>query len=154
MTRDGALAFVLLILVALYYAAAGVMPASDLSDAVGPAGLPKAYAVVLAVLSLVLLAGSRRADPGAPLVAVHVLRRVAGLLAIGVAYVVLVPWAGYPLAIAGLIIGTSFYQGGRLDGRMVAVGVLGAAVLWLVFVQVLGVAQPTGAWIERLLGTA
>jgi len=152
-TRDRALGVVLLLVAGAYYRAAAALPASDLADAVGPAGLPRAYAVVLALLSTILLVRSGRATP-APSVSAHTLGRVAGLFAIGAAYVAFVPWLGYPLAVAGLIIGTTFYQGGRLDRTVVAVGIVGAAVLWIVFVQVLGVAQPVGAWLEPLLGPA
>jgi hypothetical protein len=150
-TRDRVLGLILLLVDGLYYLSARALPASDLSDAVGPAGLPKAYAAALAVLALALVVRGRGVVDG-PTVSPRVLGRISGLLAIGIAYVVLVPWAGYPLTLTGLIIGTAFYQGGRLDGRVVTVGVLGAAVLWLVFVQVLGVAQPVGAWFEGLLG--
>lgn len=153
MTRDRVLGAVLLLVAGAYYRAAAALPASDLADAVGPAGLPRAYAVVLALLAVILLLRSRRSIPG-PAVSVHTLRRVAGLCAIGVVYIAAVPWLGYPVAVAGLLVGTTFYQGGRLDRTVVTVGIVGAAVLWIVFVRVLGVAQPAGAWLEPFLGAA
>jgi putative tricarboxylic transport membrane protein len=151
-TRDGVLGLGLLVVAAAYYLAAQALPESQLADAVGAAGLPKAYAAVLAVLAIVLLAGSWRSRADAPAIPLGTLRRVGGVLMIGVAYLLIVPWVGYPLAVAGLIIGTTFYQGGRLDGRVATVGILGALVPWLVFVQLLGVSQPPGAWVERLMG--
>lgn len=150
MTRDRVLGLILLLVAAAYYLAAAAMPASDLADTVGPAGLPRAYAVVLAVLALVLVLRSPRVS--VPSVSARTLRRVAGLFAIGAAYVAFVPWLGYPLAVAGLIIGTTFYQGGAINRTVIAVGLVGAAVLWTVFVQVLGVAQPMGVWLEPFLG--
>jgi len=152
--RDGVLGLLLLVLAAGYYAAADAIPPSTLSDAVGPGGLPKAYAVVLGALALGLVARGRRPDASAPAVSRHLLLRVAGLLALGVVYLIAVPWAGYPLAVASLIIGTTYYQGGRLDRRVVAVGVAGAALLWLLFAQVLGIPLPAGAWLDALRGTS
>jgi putative tricarboxylic transport membrane protein len=152
-TRDRLLGVILLLVAGAYYRAAGAVQTSDLADAVGPAGLPRAYAIVLATLALVLLVRSPRGAKG-PTVSARTLRRVTGLLAIGVAYVGLVPWLGYPLALAGLLIGTTFYQGGRFNRAVIAVGIVGAAVLWIVFVRVLGVAQPNGAWLEPFLGAS
>ena len=152
MNRDGVLGLLLLAVAATYYAAADAIPPSTLADAVGPGGLPKAYAVVLGVLAIGQLARARAGGVRRPAVSRQLLLRVAGLLGLGVVYLIAVPWAGYPLSIAGLLIGTTYYQGGRLDRRVVAVGVGGAALLWLVFVQVLGIQHPVGAWIERLIG--
>lgn len=155
MTRDRTLGVVLLGVAAAYYAAARTIPASDLADVVGPQGLPTVYAAILALLSVLLLVRPRPTHgKGGPVVPPAVLARVLGLLTIGVLYVLVVPWAGYPLAIAGLLIGTSYYHGGRLDRRVVLVGVTGAIVLWLVFVQLLGIDHPVGVWLERLRGGA
>jgi hypothetical protein len=154
-SRDGVLGLVLLALAAAYYAAADAIPPSTLADAVGPGGLPKAYALVLAALALVLLVRAwRGAGAGGPAVTRRQLLRVGGLLGIGAAYLLVLPWAGYPLSLAGLIVAVAWYQGGRLDRRVVAVGVGGAVVLWLVFAQLLGIQYPLGVWLERLLGTS
>jgi len=153
--RDGVLGLLLLALAAGYYAAADAIPPSTLADAVGPGGLPKAYALVLGALALVLLARAwRGGEAGGPEVSGRLLLRVAGLLGIGVLYLAIVPWAGYPVSVAGLLVGVSWYQGGRLDRRVLAVGIGGAAVLWLVFAQLLGIQYPLGVWLERLLGTS
>lgn len=152
MNRDGVLGLLLLAVAATYYAAAAAIPPSTLADAVGPAGLPKVYAIVLGVLALGQLARARRGAAGGPAVSRQLLLRVAGLLALGVVYLIAVPRIGYPLSIAILIIGTAYYQGGRLDRRVIAVGVGGAAFLWLLFVQLLGIQYPMGSWVERLIG--
>ncbi len=154
MTRDGVLALVLLGIAALYYIAARAIPSSDLADTVGPAGLPTVYATVLAALALGLLARGWHAGGKTSVVSRSVLVRSAGILAIGVGYLVLVPYLGYPLAIASLIVGTALCQGGRLGVRLITVGGVGALVLWLLFVQLLGVSQPTGAWVEWLMGAS
>jgi hypothetical protein len=129
-----------------YYALAAAIPETTLADAVGPAGLPSAYAVVLAALSIILILtgrGSRRSQltiDGARL------KRVIGLLLIGVLYVAVVEWVGYIVAIAGLIAATTYYQGGRLDRHVALVAVGGALFFWLLFVIVLRIPQPTGLW--------
>ena len=78
------------------------------------------------------------------------LGRVAGLLAIGVAYVVVVPWLGYMLSLAALIMATTYYQGGALDRRVIVVAMSGAIVFWLLFVKLLGIPQPAGLWPSLL----
>ncbi len=144
-----------------YHVAAAAIPTSQLADAVGPQGLPKVYAVVLAGLSLVLItrallarrndnssapAGAeetaREAVPSLP----QATRRAAGMLLIGVMYIALVPYAGYIVTLAALIVTTTYYQGGRIDGRIAVVGVSGALLLWVLFAVILGIPQPTGVW--------
>ena len=152
MNRDGVLGLLLLAVATAYYAAADAIPSSTLADAVGPQGLPRAYALVLGALGLGLLARARRPGTGGPAVSLHLLARVAGLLILGVVYLLAAPWVGYPIAVAGLIIGTTYYQGGRADRRVAAIGVGGAVVLWLLFVQLLGIDHPAGAWVDFLRG--
>ncbi len=66
------------------------------------------------------------------------------MLAIGVAYVVVVPWLGYMLSLAALIMATTYYQGGALNRQVVVVAMSGAIVFWLLFVMLLGIPQPAG----------
>lgn len=147
----------------IYYLMASAIPESLLSDAVGPAGLPKVYALLLGGLAVVLIArglaawragtaSPTRLTPGSPA------RpspghgadrrpgawRPVGLWLIGAGYVVAVPYLGYVPGIAALIIATATYQGRGLDRRTILVGVGGALLLWLLFVQALGIAQPEG----------
>jgi hypothetical protein len=68
------------------------------------------------------------------------------MLLIGVVYVVIVPWLGYLLSIALLIAGTAWYQGGTIHGRVILVSFSGALLLWLLFVVILRIPQPPGAW--------
>lgn len=140
-----------LALAATYFAAAGRLPVSLLSDAVGADGVPKALAVTLALLSVLLLlrAAMRRPSGGAATtMAAH--GRSLGLLGLGAAYVAVAPGLGYPLAIAALIGVAASYFGQRPDFRLASVSILGAALFWAVFVKMLGVAMPIGAW-PRLL---
>jgi hypothetical protein len=136
-----------------YYWLAGRIRASVLADAVGPQGLPIAYAAVLLLLSLILMArslrraslaqGRRSTDPEPR--TLHA-GRVAGMLAIGSVYVLLVPWLGYTITLAGLLLAVTWYVGGVVTRAVVLVAVSGAVVFWLLFVRLLGIPHPAGAW--------
>jgi len=161
MRGDLVLGIVTLAVAVLYYRMTAAIPQSVLADAVGPQGLPRVYAVVLVVLSCILIARSvpdvvrgtrtpRRVEaPGhgpSKVGARSHVRRAMGLLLIGVAYVAAAPYVGYLPALAVLIIATTHYQGRPLDTQTVAVGVGGAIVMWLFFVQLLGIPEPPGLW--------
>ena len=157
MNRDFVLGCAALALAVAYYLAAAAIPDTLLSDAIGPQGLPKIYALVFAGLSLILIGGSLRkpkrvratgtesvqevdAGGASPIG----LARPLGMLVIGVLYVIVVPWLGYVPTIALLIAGTTYYQGGVLSGRVAITAVAGAIGLWLLFVALLHIPQPAG----------
>jgi hypothetical protein len=144
MPRDLALGLATLLLSIVYYAMTAGIPGSQLSDSIGPQGLPRAYAFALAALSLVLIVRSLRSN--ARLDVDPAIWRVAGMLSIGVVYVLAVERLGYFLSIAGLIAATTYYQGGTLGRQVAIVAVVGAAVCWLLFVRLMGVPQPPGWW--------
>ena len=148
MNRDLVFGAGCLALAAGYYRMAAAIPESALSDTVGAQGLPKTYAVVLAGLSSVLIVksiGQAKARATADKHASPILR-VAGMLLIGILYLAAVPWLGYILALTGLIAATTYYQGGGLNARVVAVALSGALFFWVLFVAVLGIAHPPGIW--------
>jgi cell division protein FtsW (lipid II flippase) len=147
MRRDMIFGGITLAFSVIYYRVADTIPTSQLADAIGPQGLPKIYAVVLAALSLILMIGSVRPagqspipNPQSPIF------RVAGMLLIGVAYILLAPWLGYPLAIAGVILATTYYQGGTLTRSVALVSLCGGVFFWLLFVVMMGIEQPAGWW--------
>lgn len=157
MTRDFVFGSVCLALAAGYYLMAAAIPDSALADSVGPQGLPKTYAVVLGALSLILIAGSspwkrsdhkrrHRSAPPNSFPLPPAIFRTAGMLVIGVLYLVLVPWAGYVLSLTGLIAATTYYQGGGLNARVALVSLSGALFFWGLFVAVLGIPHPPGIW--------
>ncbi|HEY3158192.1 MAG TPA: tripartite tricarboxylate transporter TctB family protein [Vicinamibacterales bacterium] len=146
-----------------YYLLAIRIPQSDISDVIGAQGLPKTYAALLAMLSIILIARAALARrtahaPEPPTISVepppsltapaprHVGWRTFGMLLNGVLYVALVTTLGYILSIAGLIASTIYFQGGELNRRSVAVAVGGALLLWLLFVRVLHIPHPPGIW--------
>jgi hypothetical protein len=151
--RDLACAALGLALAAGYYAAAGALPASLLADAVGADGVPKLLAAALALLAILLAARSLLAGAAAPGGGADGGRhlRALGVPALGFAYVAAAPYLGYPLAIALLATAATLYYGARLRLPLLAYAAGCAALLWLVFARVLGVAMPAGAW-ARLLG--
>ena len=164
MTRDVVLGSILLAISTAYYLGAAAIPDSDLADAVGPTGLPRVYAVLLAVFALVLMARAVRARRALPAGTApdrtgeppRTLGRLAALLTIGILYIVIVPTAGYPITIAALMVATALYHAGSAPAaatrsrhspaQVLLVGIAGAGLLWLVFVVVLRIPQPPGIW--------
>ena len=149
MRRDVAFGSATLALGALYYWLAGSIAVSSLADAIGPQGLPRIYALALIGLSLVLIvsgarppATSRSPKPGAR----SHLSRAAGMLLIGIAYVLVVPYVGYMLSIAAVILATIYYQGGGLTRHAAVVAICGGVFFWLLFVLGMGISQPPGLW--------
>jgi putative tricarboxylic transport membrane protein len=162
MNRDLIFGGITLALSAGYYWMAAAIPRSQLADAVGPQGLPRVYAALLGGLSLVLIVRSLRtraqvsrasdSRPQVPAAPSPVsgpaspLWRVAGMLAIGIVYIVAAPWLGYPLSIAALLLATTYYQGGAINRQVVVVAVSGGILFWLLFVVLMRVPQPAGWW--------
>ena len=150
MARDLTCAAVLLFVAGSYYALASNIGRSALDDAVGPAGLPVVYALVLATIALVLAgqavlrtlllrAVDDSAAAGQPTL---VLRRAGGVFAIGIGYVLGVPLVGYFLALVLVIAAMALYQGERASARLATIAVAGAALFWLLFVRLLGIPMP------------
>jgi putative tricarboxylic transport membrane protein len=141
--RDLVLAALGLALAAAYWARAAALPDSLLSDDFGADGLPRALAVLLAVLSTAI--GMRALWKTVVVPGKENHPRALGVAGMGVGYALLAPWLGYPLAVMLLAGAGAFYYGAR--GRVkVALFALGsAALLWFMFAYVLHVAMPVGA---------
>jgi hypothetical protein len=157
MDKDAFFGAATLVISVAYYWMATAIPTSQLADAIGPQALPKAYAILLAAFSLILigrsLARRRRARTKTDRTdAPHrsPLWRVAGMLGIGIAYIVVAPWLGYVLSIAGLLLATTYYQGGRVNRQVAVVAVSGAIFFWVLFVVLMGIPQPPGWWPSLL----
>ena len=153
-TRDIACGAFGMALAGVYYLQARTLPVSLLSDAVGADGVPKALAVALAVLSALLIVRAMavrapaREEAAKSNTQTHL--RALGVVGLGAAYAVAAPFIGYPVAIALLIGMTALYFGLRPELRLAAVAALGAAVFWAMFVKMLGVSMPAGAWLRLL----
>ena len=151
-----------LVIGAGYLAMANNLRASALSDTVGPAGFPKALAYVVILLGLILCGQSlaamlaARSRALAPTAAegaepasdgsesLRGILKAAGLLALGIVYLMVVRWLGYLPSVAVLMIASAIYLGTPLSLRVVAIGVAGAIVYWVMFVWVLGIPLPPG----------
>ena len=155
MLRDLICSVVLALVAIVYYSFAGDIGRSALADEVGPGGLPVAYAVVLGGLALALaaksivqlwLAAGRSAEPtGDARQLGFVFRRAAGVLAIGIAYLVIVSVVGYVVAIALAIAAMALYQGARPAARVALIAGAGALAFWLLFDRVLGIPMPASS---------
>jgi hypothetical protein len=149
MRRDLACSLTLLAVSVAYYALATRIGDTALSDGIGPAGLPLIYAAVLAVLAVLLglsaflrkrlVSANTMHSDVRPL---HQLRRAGGVLAIGVAYVVVVPVIGYPFAVALAIAAMALYLGEQPTLRLAVIASVGAAAFFVLFDLVLGISMP------------
>ena len=128
----------------VYYQMATSVPLSQLADAIGPQGLPKAYGLMLAALSLILIINALRAPSESTTARRSGSLRALGMLAIGIAYIVLAPWIGYLLSISGVILATTYYQGGTVGRHAALVALGGGLFFWLLFVVLMGIPQPPG----------
>lgn len=159
--RDLVFGSATLALAAIYYALTVTIPQSDLADPIGPQGLPKTYAAVLAVLAIILIARSMKRpanlaptnlaptnpEPANPRTNEPAnLGRVIGMLLIGVAYIVVLPWLGYLLSVAALIAATTYFQGGSINLRSILVAISGALCFWVLFIWLLRIQYPAGLW--------
>jgi len=149
-TPDTWTGVVLFIAATVYWIEAGKIRISPLDGPVGASGLPKALAYVLGGLALVLivrsisqaktqanasLADSLERHSLARWIKPHL--RALGMLAIGVAYLLLLPLFGYALTVAALLLAVSLYNGAGFNRRTLLVAICG-------FVQFLGIAMPFG----------
>jgi putative tricarboxylic transport membrane protein len=142
--RDLVCAALGLALAGAYYAAADALPTSMLADGVGAGGIPKLLAVALALLSLLLGARSLLPSSRAAVAGPHL--RALGIAGLGFVYVAAAPHLGYPLALALLVAAATLYYGERLRPTVLVYAIGCAALLWLVFAQLLGIAMPAGGW--------
>lgn len=151
MNRDVVAGLGLLAFAGLYFAATLRIQESSLSDEVGANGMPLLLVGILTVLAVLLavhgwFAGraTRAArkpeafEGGAPV------GRVLGFLGVASLYGPAAYLLGYVGGLALLIAAIAFYEGARPTWTLAAVALGGAAFFWLVFVQLLGVAQPRG----------
>ena len=148
MNRDLVFGLTTLAIALIYYAVTSTIPPSELADPIGPQGIPRMYSLVLAALSILLIVRSLgTTEPRAAKPANHVATaRVASMLLLGIAYIVVLPYLGYLVSVAMLIAVTTYLQGGSLNGRTVVVALSGAALFWALFIWLLRIQYPAGLW--------
>lgn len=158
--RDVWVGAVMLAVAVLYWMAAAAIPTSPLEGTVGADGLPKGLGVALGALAVLLilrsLAMRLAVGPDEPRSAEEVRRarhahlRALGMLALGVAYLLVVPYLGYLLSIILLMGGVAAYNGISPSPRLAAMAAAGAVLFYLLFVQLLGIPLPPGLWPDLL----
>jgi hypothetical protein len=138
--RDLVCAALGLALAAAYWIAANALPESLLSDAVGADGLPKAYAVVLAALSLLIAVQAWRKPSAAGSGERHA--RALGIAGLGYVYVALAAFIGYTLSVILVTGAATWYYGARRPIAIALFAIASGAFLWLMFAYVLNVSMP------------
>ena len=143
----------------ILYASALTIPHSALiGKGVGADALPRHLATVVAILGVVLLvqairslvlanyANPERAAPGERSANVRKHMRAAGMLAIGIGYVLLLPRIGWLLSIFFLLLVVASYSGRRVNWRLFRFAAVVAVAFYLLFEKLLGITMPTGFW--------
>lgn len=157
MKRDLMCGVLMLALAIAYYSVAAAIPHSTLADTVGPDGLPVSYAIVLGILSVLLIVNTLLGKGGGIHVVLaaskntnrsdfYAVGRAVGMLCMGIGYVALLPWLGYVVSIALLILAIVCYLEGRLNRWAIPIAASGGIVFWVIFVEILQVPQPAGLW--------
>ena len=136
----------LLALATIYLIGAAGIPHSTLSDEVGARGLPYLLGVLLAIVSVGImargvLAPNVVADDNEQ---TSSMPRVLGVLTCAALYIAVAWLAGYVVAAAAALLAIMLYEGAQFNARVVAIAVLGALFFWLTFVYILNVEQPVG----------
>ena len=163
MTRDTGVALGLLVLAGLYWTGAAQIRVSRLEGIVGAQAVPKALAASLAILSVLLIAQdlwrARRAtgaatgdavDEGGP----QAHRRAAGMLLLGVGYLIVVNTIGYMPAIMLLVLATARFMGRPWSAGLFLIAAGGALLYYLLFDLLLGIPLPPGVWPGMWRGLA
>jgi putative tricarboxylic transport membrane protein len=126
--------------------AASLRPSDEF---VGPAAAPTAAGTLLGVLGALLVLQSVRHRQNAAVrqaLPHRRLLRLAAMVALLVAFAVLLPVLGYVVASALLFTGAALLLGAPSPVRTAAYGWTTAGVVFLIFDQLIGLALPTGPW--------
>lgn len=148
-----------------YWRSADDIPISPLDGIVNAAALPRALAVAMMIFATILilralalealyLRAARRAqgpvadrpeEDGRRFTPAQHLKAI-GIVAIGIAYLLVLPWLGYLPSVVLLIAATSVYIGARAGLYTLAVAAGLAVIYYLLFVQLLDIPLPAGIW--------
>ena len=135
---------------------------SLLADAVGASGVPVGIGVLMACVCCALLfkaliqprtpqaAATPPTDTQSNPGSAHT--KAIGLLAILIAYVVSLPFAGYVISIGLLTFAVAWFAGARNKRVLAGLLFLTGPLLWLLFEALLKVRLPTGIWSALLSG--
>jgi hypothetical protein len=72
--------------------------------------------------------------------------KAIGVIAIGIAYLLVLPWLGYVPSVILLFLAMSIYIGAKANLYSLGVAVVVAVVFYGLFVMLLGIPLPAGFW--------
>jgi len=164
MPRDFWVGLVILLGAALYWFGAASIPISALDGEINAAAVPRMLALALAVLAVMLMAKAlidarnlavtaaenevSEREERLPKLSENM--RALGLILIGGVYLLLLPYLGYFLCVALLVVAVARYMGEPFAARL-ALRSLGLALAFqLIFVQFLRIQLPIGKLFEQL----
>jgi hypothetical protein len=144
-----------MILATAYYHFAQQIPRSKLSDAIGAAYFPKLLAICLFVLSALLVLAGALAKPPANVRKkvvdkpdspsdLYMFRRAGGTLLIGISYLLLVPYTGYPIGVFLVVFWTLLYFHEPLSRKVISTAIGAGIFFWFLFVVLFKIPMPTG----------
>lgn len=153
-----------LFLIVTYYVASEKIPKSSLiGNGVGADALPKGLSFVAGTLCLILLVQTfwpllsgryEHVDKPTPEKAraskiKHI--RAAGMLMIGIVYLLVFSSVGWPISIFALLVVTALYCGRPFTIKLLGFAFIVTTSLLLLFVVILGIPMPLGI-LEPLIG--
>ena len=170
--RDVWIGLAAMVLAGTYWYGADQIPISALDGVVNAAAMPKALAYALGGLAFVLIlraltieiitrrATAEAAEPAPPAgrevteekewedAASRRKRhlRAAGMLGIGIVYLIAIPHLGYMLSIALLVFGVAAFMQARPDRKLLLLSGCVAVFFYLLFVRFLDIPLPPGFW--------
>jgi putative tricarboxylic transport membrane protein len=151
--RDRLTAVLTVVFAASYVSVARGIEDSLLSDAVGAGGVPQGVGLAMGAAAVALFvksfrgpakAGSDPAEAAEPWL--PVLLRTGGLVAILLLYALLLPLAGYVVAISALMLASGWLAGAAFRPTLWLCAGLGGPLLWTLFDRLLQVRMPVGTW--------
>lgn len=154
MRRDWIAGIILEAVAIVYFIYADKIPRSQLSDGIGAAAFPKILAIILAILSAILiLTGVFKKAPvsheEAKVIAKkdkHAFFRAGGTVLIGIVYLIIISFVGYPIAVAVLITSMLLYTGEKLSWKVGITAVIGGGAFWVLFGIIFDIPVPLGLW--------
>jgi len=120
------------------------------SDPLGPAAFPIVVGVLLLIVGALLIVTERAPLRDAARLGLRVERgrllRAAALLAALVGFALVLPFAGYVLSSALLFVVAGLTLDGPRRWRILAIGLVIASLVYLLFDRVIGLTLPAGPW--------
>jgi putative tricarboxylic transport membrane protein len=151
--KDLVAGVLLLALAVFYWIEANAIPVTGFGGSISAQGLPKFLAIGLVLTSLALIAQAlliRRTVAPVPTEGEEQRwtpsnhARAAGIVAIGIGFILVVETAGFAIAVFMLLAATAIYMGQRPGLRLFLISLAGAAAFWAIFIKVLNIPLPKG----------